>query len=225
MAGQLATRMPEHAPLPSLRRLNRGRHGLSREQVAESQRQRIVVGMLYAVAEHGYTATTVADVVARAGVSRTSFYAQFADKQACFLAAYDHALSHVAAELIDSDQQLPPDAPWRLRLESDTAAYLDVLASEPALALTLHQEALAVGTAALDHRARLLAMLAERTVSLNQLARSQEATLPEVPAEVFALYTGGLDELIRDRLRTNGPEALRDLTAPLVRATIALFGA
>lgn len=215
----------ENSQLPSLRRLRRGRHGLSREQVLQSQRQRLLIGMLYAVAERGYAATTVTQVVARAAVSRSAFYAQFADREACFLAAYDYALKHVESELVDADTSMPPETPWRLRLEADIGTYLDVLASEPALALTLHQEVLAVGPAALDRRAQLLAMLAGRIVTMNQIARQQDTALPEVGGEMFALYTGGLDELIRDRLRTTGAEGLRGLINPLVRTSFALFGA
>jgi len=227
MAGHVETRMtdPEPPNAPSLRRLKRGRHGLSREQVAASQRQRMLVAILYAVGESGYPGTTVADVVARAAVSRTTFYSQFADKEACFLMAYDYARRHVESELEDASAERAADMPWRVQVAADIAAYLDVLSSEPAIALALHQEVLAVGSSALNARAQLLAMLAGRVVALNQVARTQDSSLPEVPPEVFALYTGGLDELIRDRLRTAGAEGLRDLAEPLVRATTALFGA
>ena len=51
--------------------------------------------MAQVVSDKGYAATTVADVVERAGVSRRTFYEQFADKEACFLAAYDAGLAAV----------------------------------------------------------------------------------------------------------------------------------
>lgn len=184
----------------------------------------MLVAMLYAVAERSYPATTVADVVARAAVSRTTFYAQFRDKEACFLAAYGYARRHIEAELEDATAGLSDQMPWRVRLAGEVAAYLEALASEPALALALHQEVLTVGGAALDERAQLLALLAGRVLHVNAIARAQEPDLPELPPEIFALYTGGLDELIRDRLRTAGPDGLRGLAEPLLRATIALFG-
>jgi hypothetical protein len=102
---------------------------------------------------------------------------------------------------------------------------MDVLASEPALALTLHVEVLAAGPVALDHRAQMLGMLASRIAQLNDLARSEEPELPEIPPAVFALYTGGIDELIRDRMRTASPEDLRSLVEPVLEATFSLFGA
>jgi AcrR family transcriptional regulator len=70
-------------------RLPRGPHSLTREQVASNQRLRVGMAMLEAVGESGYVATTVADVVARAGVSRKAFYQHFTNKEDCFLATYD----------------------------------------------------------------------------------------------------------------------------------------
>ena len=69
------------------KQLPRGRHGLSRETVTESQRGRILQAMISAVAERGYQETRVADVVEGAGVARKTFYDFFGDKEECFLAA------------------------------------------------------------------------------------------------------------------------------------------
>ncbi len=67
----------------------RGPHSLTREQVADNQRRRIIGAMIQAVGEQGYLATTVADVIASAGVSRKAFYEHFPNKQECFLHAFD----------------------------------------------------------------------------------------------------------------------------------------
>lgn len=45
--------------------------------------------MARAVATRGYSATSVANVIELAGVSRTTFYEHFANKDECFLAAYE----------------------------------------------------------------------------------------------------------------------------------------
>ncbi len=84
-----AARTPhEEIPSPGAR-LPRGPHALTREQVSASQRGRLLVAMAELVGHDGYAATTVADVLAHAGVSRKAFYQHFANKQECFLAAYD----------------------------------------------------------------------------------------------------------------------------------------
>jgi AcrR family transcriptional regulator len=79
-------------PTPTMsfpRVLPRGPHRLAREVVDASQRGRLLDAMAHAVAEKGFGAVSVADVIARAGVSRKTFYVYFRDKLDCFLAAYD----------------------------------------------------------------------------------------------------------------------------------------
>ena len=184
----------------------------------------MLVATLHCVAELGYPATTVADIVARAAVSRSSFYAQFADKEACFIAAYDFAMQHALARSTASTEAVAPRS-WRDRVRNELTSYLDVLADEPALATTLHVEVLAAGPAALEHRAELLGVLATRIADIGDLAQRGDAAVRELPPAAFALFTGGLDELIRDRLRTGPSAALRELAEPVVEAIYAIFGA
>src|SRR6476659_5078578 len=84
-----------------IRPLPRGPHSLSRDEVVASQRGRMIEAMAETVAEKGYAATTVADVVARAGVSRKTFYEHFADREECFLAAYDAAVDALFARVAE----------------------------------------------------------------------------------------------------------------------------
>src|SRR3954447_24211790 len=86
----------------SIRPLPIGRHSLSREDVLASQRGRLLDAMAEAVAQHGYGATTVAHVVALAGVSRKTFYEHFADKEDCFLALYDAGIAYVLGRIADA---------------------------------------------------------------------------------------------------------------------------
>ena len=79
-------------------RLPRGRHGLPREAVTESQRQRILQAMIEVVSERGYPETRVVDVIGVAGVSRKTFYELFASKEDCFLAAYDVLLGNLLGD-------------------------------------------------------------------------------------------------------------------------------
>src|SRR5689334_4382607 len=113
------------------RELPRGPHRLTRETVMESQRGRMLDAMAQAVAEKGYPATTVADVIARAGVSRKTFYEQFRDKEDCFLAAYDTGVDLLLGTL----REAGADAPDLLtRARARTRAYLETLAEEPGFA-------------------------------------------------------------------------------------------
>src|SRR4051794_13425887 len=79
------------------RALPKGRHNLPLQVVRASQRERLLEAMLASVAERGYAATTVPQVVADARVSRNAFYALFTDKTDCFIALCDE----LAADLLD----------------------------------------------------------------------------------------------------------------------------
>ena len=68
--------------------------------VLASQRGRMLGAMADAVASKGYAGTTVADVVAGAGVSRKTFYEHFRDKEECFLAAFDAGVDLLLAAIV-----------------------------------------------------------------------------------------------------------------------------
>src|SRR5690606_27791454 len=81
------------------RPLPRGPHDLTRAEVRQSQRERLYMAMIDAVAAKGYASTTVADVVARSGVSRATFYELFEGKDDCFRATYAQAAAQFATSL------------------------------------------------------------------------------------------------------------------------------
>lgn len=207
-------------------RLPSGRHGLPREAVAASQRTRLIDAIAAVVAEKGYAATTVADVVERAGVSRRTFYEQFADREACFLAAYDAGLAAVLERIRGAvESQAQAGAGWRDRARAGVEAFLALLASEPAFAQALQVEILTAGPAALDRRAGMLVMFSGVWRNVHEQARAEEPALAPLPDEVFTILTAGLEELIRDCLRTRGPAALPELSDPILRTVFAVFGA
>ncbi len=218
------TELSSSFPLPPLERLPSGRHRLTREAVIESQRGRLVYAIAQVVAEKGYAAATVADVVDRASVSRSTFYDQFPDKETCFLAAFNEGAAFVLARMRSAAESLGPDRDWRSHIRSDAETYLAVLASEPAFAFALHVEVLAAGPAALARRAQIQAVFTARTRGIYEEGRRLDPELRELPPELFAIHTGGTDELIRECLRTRGPDGLAELCEPVIEATLAMLG-
>src|SRR3954454_10930364 len=96
--------MSVHGPTHALRVLPRGRHAAPRAVVAESQRERMLVAMADATASKGYGNVAVADVIERAGVSRRSFYEHFANKEECFLAAYDAGVAGLLDAIAEAEE-------------------------------------------------------------------------------------------------------------------------
>ena len=60
-----------------------------------------------ASAEKGYAATTIADIVRHARVSKRTFYEHFADKEDCLLAGYQHVSDRMMNVLRET--YIPPD--------------------------------------------------------------------------------------------------------------------
>jgi AcrR family transcriptional regulator/predicted nucleic acid-binding protein len=83
------------------RRLPHGPHGMGREAVTRHQRTRLYGAMIEAVHRQGYRATTVAHVIALAGVSRRAFYAHFANTEACFLGTHDVVVARAKKRAMD----------------------------------------------------------------------------------------------------------------------------
>lgn len=146
------------------RQLPRGRHGLTREQVETDQRLRLFVGMSEAMHERGYVGTAVADIIARAGVSRETFYRLYDDKLACFLDGLD-LVGAVLLDRLGAATAAAGGAPIE-RLERAIGAYVDALLAEPAAARLVLVEAHAAGPAALARRTAIQERVADALASL-----------------------------------------------------------
>src|ERR1700749_648505 len=139
------------AELATTRGLPRGRGKLPRAQVAEAHRDRLLLAMTAAVAELGYASVRIADVVDRARVSRQSFYEQFPDKEACFLAAHERGVELILDRLAQSAQDKQGlDSGAQLR--GGVRAYLGLAAAEPEFAHCMLIELPAIGPAGLAAR-------------------------------------------------------------------------
>ena len=132
-------------------RLPRGRHGLPREAVTESQRSRILQAMIEVVSERGYPETRVVDVIEVAGVSRKTFYELFSSKEDCFLATYDVLLGNLLGDTARGFES-KPGAPWAERIAAGLGELLKHLAEHPDEARYAIVEVLAAGPKALARR-------------------------------------------------------------------------
>lgn len=196
------------------RGLPSGRHGLSREEAAEDQKRRLLQAMVECVAEKGYSATTVSDVIEAADVSRTTFYELFEDKEDCFLQAYDAVFDVVLAYVAHA--YTSHDGPWPERVHAGLAALLDLLASEAAIARMVMTEAVMAGKTARqryrDAFLRFLPFLDEGR------AHSEHSQL--LPAATSRLAVGAATTLIFDEVRAGRAEELPKLLPEVVFAVL-----
>jgi AcrR family transcriptional regulator len=188
--------------------------------VAQSQRTRLLEAVGRAVADKGYAATTIDDIVRGAGVSKKTFYEHFRDKEDCFLAAYEAAADELFAHVREAH-----GAPgsWLDRTRAGIGAYLRWLAAEPALARVFLIEVAAAGPRAAERSEALRDRYARQMAELQQAARGEMPALPELPLEIFQAVVAAVDDLVVRRIRTAGAEDLAELEPILLHLQVALL--
>ena len=192
--------------------LPRGRHGMSRADVVAAQRERLLRATAEAMSENGYAETSVAHILRRAGVSRETFYEQFASKQDCFVAALEHALTTLRQRMASS----AATGPAQDRFDTELRTYLEAVAAEPALARLFLIEVFAAGEDAMRRRRELQEQFADN------MAKSVGA---RSAADRFACaaFVAATSSLVTQRIAENDIDGVRALRAPLTALAQRLF--
>lgn len=182
----------------------------------------LALALASAVAEKGYAGTTIADIVAKARVSKRTFYEHFADKQECLMALYAGACDRLTAVLREAGSA---DQPWRDRVRSVVGAYLSVLEAMPAVNRALLVEMQAAGERAYRMRQETQRAFAQTLVEIVESGRPANPEIgPLSPALALALV-GGINELMLDMIDPCDPAAasFTPLTEPIVTLVSAVL--
>jgi AcrR family transcriptional regulator len=190
-------------------RLRPGPGGLPRGQVTQIQRSRMLAAAVEAVEDVGYARMTVAQVISRARVSRKTFYDVFADREDCFLAAFEQALSQARSIAQEAYEQ---ESSWRDGVRAALARLLLFMDEEPGLAKLCIVEALGAGERVLERRAKVLDELAE-VIDRGRGATNAMREPPEVTAEGVV---GAIFAVLHTRVLEHGDERLTDLLGSLM---------
>lgn len=194
----------------------RGRHRLPAEVIERSQRERLLEAAVGAVAEKGYAAVTVGDLTKRAGVSRTTFYAQFGDKEACFLAAYDRAVEGLVRRVTTAYEAAER---WPERARAGLEALLEALAEQPQLArLAL----IDIGSAGPAAQRRYRAAI-QRLTPLFDEGRDFAPGGRGLPANTSRMAIGSVTGLISDELVADRAAQLPELLSDVLFATLVPY--
>ena len=180
-------------------RLPRGPHGLTREQVQASQRQRLLDAVLDVVGARGYAAATVADITTAAGVSRTTFYEQFRNKLDAFLTAYDEFGKAFLADLAATPVTTPADT-----LAAAGERLVDWGRRRPLAARAFLLEIHALGDEGLEHRDRIMNLAVKQFEQVAAWVRTIDPRLPPPPPLVGRAVIGASWELTSQAIRTPG---------------------
>jgi AcrR family transcriptional regulator len=186
----------------------RERGRLSREQVAQVQRARIMRAAARVVAEHGFGGASITLVAKAAGVSRATFYDLFENFEQCFLSVLDAAMRRTSARIAQAFAQ---HTTWQEQAVAGLAVLLSALDADPCLARVCLVEALAAGPAALEYYAREIEILKHMVDCAAGPARTDRHS-SALSAEATVVAVAGI---LHRRLITGEAPPFIDLLAPL----------
>jgi AcrR family transcriptional regulator len=201
----------ELGPLPG------GHHGLSRDQVSESQRERLLAAIAHEVADRGYRATTITGIVKLASVSTRDFYEHFESKEACFIAAFEAVLGHLE-ELI-GEVVAERAGEWPDQVIAALATSLDFFSSQPDLArLCLLEPFTATPTIAIRFREAVLSC-----VPYLALGRTEHPDGESLPASTEDSLIGGVISLVSRSILDQEAKSLPSLLPDLVEFVLSPY--
>jgi AcrR family transcriptional regulator len=182
---------------------------------SETRRQLILEAMVRVVGRQGYKATSVADVIEEADVSRTTFYKHFEDKQECFLAAYDMLTERVLDEVVancDGEQT------WLERVRVGLTTLVEMFALDPQLARTAIVEVAAAGADARQRHWNAVTRFTEFLEDGEELTEGRD-----LPDNIALMAAGAVSGLIFDELLTGRAERLPQLLPDLLFALLVPY--
>jgi AcrR family transcriptional regulator len=182
---------------------------MSPDEVANHQRERLQRAMVEAVARHGFTGTTLRELVGLAGVSRTTFYELFDNKEDCFLATFDSIIAGLAVRVAEA---YPPEGSLRDRLIACLGAFMDAAVEEPAAVSLASVDSLTLGAAGVAHRRRAAEVFASLVLEDFDLTQS-EREISELTARAII---AGIRGVTYRRLRANRAAELPGTVEQLV---------
>jgi AcrR family transcriptional regulator len=191
---------------------------LPSDLVSAVQRERLLAAMLRAASELGYRETNVQDVIERAGVSRPTFYEHFANKEACFLAAFDATATRLRDRVGVAVEKGGDSLRDRLRFGLKTL--LHFTATEPDAARTLIVEARAASFDAVMRRDDLLDHFAG---CIDTQVRELLPDAPTYSPITAAGIVGGVEALLYSRLNKGETDDLDALLPSMMYFLVLPF--
>lgn len=211
--GIFATPLP--LPLPH------GPHELTREQVADSQRTRLIAAFTELMAAHGYHGVRLAELVTRAGVSKTTFYEHFANKEQCMLAAYgQYARTLIAAIVPLPTEDTPPLIDF---VRGVVTRFIGVIDRDLTAARAFFVELDSAGPEARARRRFERHAFAALVAEGHQHSRDRDPALTPLPTIAYEAIVDAVAGIVRDRLDSEPAPDLTGLIPDLTLTFSAMF--
>jgi len=196
--------------------LPRGRHQLPREVTEQHQRDRLIAALATVIAKHGYGRFSVEQVIKAAGVSRTTFYANFENSEEAAMVAHEVIFERFLGLIFRACNAA---SSWPYKVKAVIEAALDYAATEPAQ----------VGLLTLDALSADIVMAQQVLVSSDHLAAllsrgralCKEAT--ELPELTEKSLIGALTAIVSSRIAAGEAQRLPELAPELVELTLTPY--
>jgi len=193
-------------------------HASALKLVTASKRETILEGMLHAVGSVGYEAASVRTVLDRTGLYRQAFYDNFADKESCYLQAFDFGIERLGAQIAAAASA---QEGWLGKLRAGLGALLDALDRDADLGRGLIVEVHAAGPEALGRRAAAMKRITDFVDSAREIPGRGESPPPIAPEGIVA----GIHAVVHARLATGTNEGFRELLPEFMYfAVLPYFG-
>jgi len=193
-------------------------HATPVKLVTASKRETILEGMLHAVGSVGYEAASVRTVLDLTGLYRQAFYDNFADKESCYLEAFDFGVERLGALIVAAASH---EETWLGKLRAGLGALLDALDRDADLGRALIVEVHAAGPEALNRRTVAMKRVTDFVESAGEIPGRGESPPPIAPEGIVA----GIHAVIHARLATGTNEGFRELLPEFMYfAVLPYFG-
>jgi AcrR family transcriptional regulator len=199
--------------------LPRGRHNLRREDVRDSQRDRLVRAMRECVAANGFAQTSISDVAAAARVSPNRFYAFFSDKADCFLAVCDQDASELLGELF----RMGAGDDWVEDVRKGMRIYLNWWRDRPQASRAFLLEMPSGGERAQRQREEVHARFEAMFEGLAARARAEQPQLGPMSPLALRIFIAGMTDFVAAEVRAGRIDGLPALEDELVALVVRLL--
>lgn len=187
-----------------------------------SQRGRLLTAFVDEAAEKGYHSVTIADIVARAGTAKRTFYEHFRDKEDCFLETFKAGTTIVISAIVRAGDEA--DDPIE-RIEVGVRAYLGALMEIPNFARLLLTDVIGGGAPVAHRWMEWMELLADGLITWRNESRAKYPDLPEITKMQAVTVLSGINELLRWEIERAGMEGIEAVADELIDTAIGLLTA
>ncbi|HXS32347.1 MAG TPA: TetR/AcrR family transcriptional regulator [Solirubrobacterales bacterium] len=177
------------------------------------QAERILRALASVVAEKGYPAMTVGDIAARASISLSTFYANFADKEEATLAAVDSGSAQMLATTLPAFRRA---ADWPHAVRGAFGSMFAFCAAETEYTTLGAIDVYAAGKKALEQRDRVME-------SMEALLVPGYERKPDASPIAGEAIGGAIYSMIYDQIKRGGAESMQEIAPLATYVTLAPF--